>query len=105
MAATTLSTMAGNASTAFSASLLSASANLSNHFFKTSLSFGEEPPAPLPPPKTPVMKRMIVDIITEKAVSTEKIVMPCLRVRILSANDVSSSRTFAMVCLILAPCV
>ena len=34
MAPATLPTMAGNASTAFPASLLSASANLSNHFLK-----------------------------------------------------------------------
>ena len=53
---------AGNASTAFHASLLSASANLPNHFFKASSSFGVEPPVPPPPPKTPVMARTIVEI-------------------------------------------
>ena len=60
MAATTLLTIAGNASTPFPASLLSASANLSNHFFKTPLFFGGEPPAPLSPLKTPVIERTIV---------------------------------------------
>ena len=44
-----LPTIAGNASTAFPASLLSASASLSSHFSKTSLSFGGEPPVPPPP--------------------------------------------------------
>ena len=39
MAPTTLPTIAGNASTAFPASLLSASANLSNHFFQGLLIF------------------------------------------------------------------
>ena len=67
--------MAGNASTTFSASLLSAFANLSNHFFKTPLSFGPEPPAFLPtPPKTPVMARIIVDMVIEKAVSIENMI-------------------------------
>ena len=49
MAPTTLPTIAGNASAAFLASLLNASGNLSNHFFKASLSFDGEPP--VPPPK------------------------------------------------------
>ena len=52
MAPTTLPTMAGNALLAFPASLLSASASLSNHFFQGPLSFDEEPPASPPsPPK------------------------------------------------------
>ena len=66
VAHTTLPTIAGNASTAFPASLLSAFASVSNHFFKTPLSFGVEPPAHLPPPKAPVMTRTIVEIVTEK---------------------------------------
>ena len=41
---TTLPTIAGNASAAFSASPLSASASLSNYFFKASLFFGGGPP-------------------------------------------------------------
>ena len=57
IAPTALPTMAGNASTAFPASLLSASASLSNHFFRVPLSFDGEPPAPPPPPKTPVMQK------------------------------------------------
>ena len=50
---TTLPAIAGNASTAFPASLLSASANVSDHFFKVALSFGREPLVPPPPPKPP----------------------------------------------------
>ena len=45
-APTTLPMMPGSVSTAFPASLLRASANLSNHFLKVSLSFGGGPPAP-----------------------------------------------------------
>ena len=44
IAPTILPTMAGNASTTFPASVLSASASLPNHFFKPLLSFGGEPP-------------------------------------------------------------
>ena len=54
MAPTTLPTIARNASTAFTASLLSASANLSNHFFKAPLSFVGGPPPPPPPSKSPM---------------------------------------------------
>ena len=46
--APTLTTIAGNASTAFPASILSVFASLFNHFFKTPLSFGGEPPVFLP---------------------------------------------------------
>ena len=90
LVSTTFPTITGNASTAFPASLLSASASLSNYFFKIPSSFGGEPPFPLPPPKAPVMARTIVEIVIEKAVSIENIVLPCSRnkVRILSANDV-----------------
>ena len=45
-----LSTITGNATAAFSASLLSAFAGLSNHFFKTPSYFGGEPPVPPPTP-------------------------------------------------------
>ena len=84
--------MAGNASTAFPASLLSASDNLPNHYFKIPSSFGKEHPVPRPPPppKTPTMANTIVEIVIEKAVSNENMVTPCSRKRkrILSANDV-----------------
>ena len=96
----------GSASATFPASLLRASANLSNHFFRVPLPFNGEPPAPqLPPP--PVMARTIVAMVIERAVSIEAMVMPCSlnRVRILSAKDASLSRTFSIVCLILATCV
>ena len=103
IAPTALPTMVGNASTAFPVSLLSTSANLFNHFFKTPSSFGVEPLAPSPPPKTPVMVRTIVEIVIEKAAINENMVIPWSRkrVRILSANFASWSRTFAMICLIL----
>ena len=102
---TTLPAIPGNTSTAFPTSLLSASANLSNHFFKIPLSFGVEPHVPPPPPsKAPVIARAIVEIVIEKVVSIENIVITCSRnkERILSANNVFLSRTFSRVCLILA---
>ena len=75
IAPATLPTIAVNASTVFSAILLSVSASLSNHFFKIPSSFGGEPHFPPPPPsKTPVMARTIVEIVIEKAVSIENIV-------------------------------
>ena len=82
--------IAGNASTAFSASLLSPFASLPNHFFKVPSSFGGEPPVPPSPQKAPVMASTIVEIVIEKTVSIENIVMSCSRnrVRFLSTNDV-----------------
>ena len=100
-------TMAGNASAAFATSLLRASTSLSNHFFNVPLS-DREPPAPLlPPPKTPVMSRTIVEIGIDRAVSIKNMVLPCSlnKARILSNRDVSLSRIFSMVCLILATCI
>ena len=97
-----------SASTAFPTSLLSAFASLPNHFFKTPSFFdGGHPVPPPPPPKTPVMARTIVEMVIERAASIENMVIPCTRnkVQILSAKDVSLSRTFSRVCLILATCV
>ena len=58
MAPASLPRIAGNASTDFFSSILSASARLSNHFFKVPLSFDGRPPTPPPPlpppPKLPV---------------------------------------------------
>ena len=90
IAPTTLPTIADNASTAFAASLLSAFASLSNHFFKIPSSFHREPPVPPSPPKTPVIARKVVEIVIERAVSIENMVMTCSRnrERILSAKDV-----------------
>ena len=107
MAPTTLPMMGGNASAAFPASLLKASASLSNHFFKVPLSFDGEPHVPLPPPETPVMARTIAAMVMDREASTEAMVIPCSlnRIRILSAKDASLSRTFSSVCLILAICV
>ena len=62
IAPTTLPTIAGNTSTAFRASLFSASASLSNHFFKTPSSFGGDSPVSTPPPKAFVTARTIVAI-------------------------------------------
>ena len=76
IAQTTLPMMAGNASTVFPASFLSASASLSNHFFRVPLSFHGRPPTPLPP-KTLVMARVIVEMVIETAVSIENVVIPC----------------------------
>ena len=102
-----LPTVASNSSTAFPASLLSVFASLSSHFFNIPSSFGGGPPASPPPQKIPVMASIIVEIVIEKAVSFENILMPCSenKVRILSANDVLRSRTFSRVCLILVTCV
>ena len=77
-------------STAFLANLLSAFASLSNHFFKAPPFFGGEPPVPLPLPKTPVIASTIVEIVIERAVIIEYMVIPYSRkrVRVLSAKDV-----------------
>ena len=106
MAPTTLPMMAGNTSTAFPPSLLRTSASLSNHFFKVPLPFDGEPVPPVPQ-KTPVMERTIVQIVIDRVVSIAAMVIPCSlnRMRILSPKDVSLSRTFSMVCFILATCV
>ena len=101
-----LPTIAGNASIAFSAILLSASASLSSHFFKAPLSFGGETPVPLPPANACNSKYncWIVIVMT---VNIENMVIPCSRnrVRILSANNEFSWRNFSRLCLILAICV
>ena len=96
IAPTTLPTIAGNASMAFTASLFSAFASLLNHLFKTPSSFGGEPPAPPPHPKTIVMTSTIVEMVIEKVVSIENMVMPCSQNKewIFSAKDVFLSRTF-----------
>ena len=88
---------------AFPVSLLSASANLSNY----PSSFDGEPPAPPLPPKTPVIARTIVEMVLERAVWIENMVMSCSqnKVQILSSKDVFLSRTFSRVYLILVTCV
>ena len=96
MAPTALPPIARNASTAFPAGLFSASASLFNHLFKTLLSFDGGPPTPPPSPKTPVIASTMVQIVIERAVSTEKMVMPCSRhkVRIFSAKDYFYQKPF-----------
>ena len=71
-APTTLLKIAGNASAAFPARLLRASASLLSHCFKVSSSFaGEAEPLPPPtPPKMPVIASTIVEIVKERAVTT-----------------------------------
>ena len=68
-------------------------------FFKTPSSFDGESPVPTPPLKTPLIARIIVEIVIERAVSIENMVIPCsrIKVQILSARDVSLSRTFSRV--------
>ena len=77
MAPATLLIIADNTSTAFLASLLSASASLSKHFSKTPSSFDGVPPAKLSAPKASVTARTVVKIVIERAVRIENMVMPC----------------------------
>ena len=104
---TTALSTAGNASTAFPASLLSASANLSNHFFKAPSSFSREPPVPLPPPKSSMTESAIVAILAKRAERVEIIVTICspIKIPVLSGKGVFLSRTFSRVFLILGTCV
>ena len=101
MALTTLPTMAGNDSTAFFVSFLSASANLFNHFFNAPSSFGGEagppPPPPPPPPKLPMAESTIVVIPVTKEVSVKitSAIYSRIKVRILSDKGVFLSRTFS----------
>ena len=77
IAPTTLPSIAGNASTDFPASLFSAFAGLSNHFFKTSSSFDGEAPVPPPPAKSPMAESTIVSIPAKTAESVDIIVVIC----------------------------
>ena len=77
IAPATLTKIVGNASTAFLACHLIASASLFNHLLKTPSFFdGEPPPPPLPPPKATEIASTIVEIVIERAVSTETLVQP-----------------------------
>ena len=74
------------------------------------LTFGGDDPEAAGPPfpqKTPVIAIIIDETVIEGAVNIDTIVMLCSRnkVRLLSIKDLSSLRTFSMVCLILAKCV
>ena len=106
MAVRTLTMIAGNASTVFHAMILNAFASLSNNLFKTTSSFDGEP-FPPPPPKTPVIASAIVEMVIERAVRIENMVIPCSRnkAQILSDKDAFLLRTFSRVCLVLATCV
>ena len=77
IAPATLTKIVGNALTAFLACHLIASASLFNHLLKTPSFFdGEPPPPPLPPPKATEIASTIVEIVIERAVSTETLVQP-----------------------------
>ena len=106
-APTTLPTIAGNGSEDRPASLLRASASMFSHLVKTSSSFGDPDATGPPHPKTSVIASIIVQKVIKRAVSIDIIVIRCSqnKVRILSAKYVSLSRTFSMVCFILATCV
>ena len=90
IAPTALPTIAGNASTAFLESLLIASSNLSNHFFRAPLTFDGVPSVLHSPVKTRVIARTVIEMVIQKAIRIENMVIPCSRnkVRILSAKDV-----------------
>ena len=107
IAPTTLPIMARNTSAAFPASLLSVSANLPDHFFRPSLSFGGGLPTPSPSPKSHMIESTIFAIPAKRAESVEIIVIICSRIKIrtLSGKDVSLSIIFSRVCLILATCL
>ena len=67
----------GNASAAFSTSLLRASASLFSHFFKVTSSYGgEDPEAAVPLPKRPVIASVIDALVIKRTGSTD-IVIPC----------------------------
>ena len=68
--------------------------SLSSPFFRVPSSFSveAEPPVP-PPPKTPVYASAMVEMVIDRVVKIENIVIPCSRkrVQILSDNSVSFS--------------
>ena len=69
---------------------------------------GDDPKIAGPhPPKTFVIESTIVEIVIERAVRIIINIISCSRnkVRIVSTKDVSLSRTFSVLCLILATCV
>ena len=104
--------VAGNASAVFSESLLSASASPLNNFFSKSLHLlgGNDPDAAglyPAPSKTPVIICATVEMVIERAVIIDIIVIPCSRNKVqnFSFKNPYLSRTFSMVCLILVICV
>ena len=92
MAPKTLTRIAVNASVAFTARLLNASAILSNH----PLSFDGGPFVPPTHPKSPMTESIIVVIPAIKAVSVEIIVIICsrLKIQIVSSKGIFSPITF-----------
>lgn len=102
IASTPLSVKVGNASKAFTASILRGSTGLLNHLFKASLPFGDSEAAESPAPTTPVIESVITETTIGRAASIITTVIPCSqnKVQILSVKDVSSSTI--IVCMILA---
>ena len=107
IAPTTLPTIASNASTAFPTSLLSALLACLTIFSRFPYLLMENLLPPPPPPKTSVMAKTIVEMVIERAISIEDMVILCSRIKvgILSAKDVSVSIIFSRVYLILVTCV
>lgn len=95
-----------NASPFSLASLLRVSAGLFNNFLKVFLSFGDPEAAGLSP--LLIIARTIIKTVIERALSIDAIVIiPWSQdnVQIRSAKELSSSRIFPKVCLLLATCV
>ena len=105
MTPTTLLTIAGNALTAFSENILRASANLFDHFNQGPSPFdgGDLESVGLPlPPKIPVIATKTAEMVIERAVSIDTIVIPCSQNKVIILFGKSSTsllRTFPMVCL------
>lgn len=93
MVSTPLSVKVGNASKAFTASILRGPNSLLNHLFKASSPFGDSEAAESPAPKAPVIESAITETAIGRAVSISTTVIPCSqnKVQILSVKDVSLS--------------
>lgn len=102
MVSTPLSVKVGNASKAFTASILRGPNSLLNHLFKASSPFGDSEAAESPAPKAPVIESATTETAIGRAVSISTTVIPCSqnKVQILSVKDVSLSTI--TVCMILA---
>ena len=88
---------------------LAISARLFNQVLRAFSSFGGSKlkATRTPPLKTPTIASTIVKIVIKIAESIDTIVMPCSTIsyKFFPLKIISPSRTFSMVCLILATCV
>ena len=104
MTSTALPVIVGNVSTALPAILLRKTASCFSRFFRAPSSGwdGTETVGSPYPPKTPVIASTTAEMVIERALSIDTTVMPSSqnKVRIRSANYLSSPRTFSMDCLI-----